>query len=326
MSAAATTVTEPLARSTVVQSGDVDELTAVGTDLFSPHQLRYRGSRARLSATPVAAAHLICMQYGSDAAVETTESLDYYAVHLPVAGRSVVSFGRESVRPVPGGGVVFSPGDQPAMGWSPDLCQLAIRVPESAVRSHVAALTGRPLHRGLRFKHAATPSASWVPVLRMLAEVADSHAADRLPEPLAQRLLDAFLTALVLSQPHSGGDQLLATPARSGAAAVDHAAALVRAAPEQPWTLTRLATETGISGRSLESGFRRHRDCTPMEFVRASRLELAHRLLLDPQWAALPVAQIATDAGFSHLGRFAAAYRRAYGVTPSAMRRTALRR
>ncbi|MEU9890936.1 AraC family transcriptional regulator [Sphaerisporangium sp. NPDC051011] len=315
----------PLARRTVLCSGDVEELTVVGTELFSPHRLRYRGSRARLSATPVEHAQLICLQYHGESVVETTEALDYYAVHSPVAGRSVVTFGRESVRPPMGGGVVFSPGDRPVMGWSADLCQLAIRVPAARVRAHVSMLTGRPTDGRLRFRHLSVADSGWISALRTMATVADRHDAVVLPDRLSGRLLDMFLTALVLTQPSTYADALLAEAPPPSVTAIELAAQLIDADPDQPWSLARLASETGVSGRSLQAGFRRYKECSPMAFVRERRLELAHRLLLDPAYASTPIAQIAADAGFPHLGRFAAAYRRRYGVTPSHMRKSAVR-
>jgi len=46
--------------------------------------------------------------------------------------------------------------------------------------------------------------------------------------------------------------------------------------------------------------------------LRGVRLELARRMLADPA-ALTTVADAAMEAGFSHLGRFAADYRRRFG-------------
>ncbi len=302
---------------TVLRSSDVEELTAAGTALFSPHRLRYRGESALLSATPLDRAQLIRLQYHGDSVVETTEELGYYAVHLPVRGRSAVRFGPESLSPAAGGGIVFNPSDQPSMRWSADLCQLAIRVSASQVRAQVAVLTGRPAERRLRFEHHAMAGVGWTHTLRMIAAVADQHQARALPGPMARSLLDMFLTALVMSQPSNCAEVLLAEPRPPAATAIERVLGLVAAAPEEPWSLARLAAESGLSARSLQKGFQAHQGCSPMEFVRARRLELAHHRLVDPALATMSVAQIATDSGFSHLGRFAQDYRRRYGVTPS---------
>ncbi|OXH85552.1 AraC family transcriptional regulator, partial [Burkholderia multivorans] len=54
----------------------------------------------------------------------------------------------------------------------------------------------------------------------------------------------------------------------------------------------------------------------PMQYLRAKRLEHARELLL----GATPerrIADIALDCGFTHLGRFALAYRERFGESPS---------
>ena len=70
-----------------------------------------------------------------------------------------------------------------------------------------------------------------------------------------------------------------------------------------------------MSSRSVERAFLRT-GCTALEYLRGVRLELARRMLADPA-ARTTVADAAMAAGFSHLGRFAAEYRRRFGELPS---------
>jgi transcriptional regulator GlxA family with amidase domain len=64
--------------------------------------------------------------------------------------------------------------------------------------------------------------------------------------------------------------------------------------------------------------FRRHLDCTPMQYVRTVRLNHAHRDLQAGNRMTVTVAGIARRWGFAHTGRFAASYRSAYGQSPHA--------
>ena len=59
----------------VIASGDVEELTRVGSEVFSPHRLTYRGKVAHLGAVPVDDAVLVSMRYCGDSTVATTEEL-----------------------------------------------------------------------------------------------------------------------------------------------------------------------------------------------------------------------------------------------------------
>jgi AraC-like DNA-binding protein len=90
-----------------------------------------------------------------------------------------------------------------------------------------------------------------------------------------------------------------------------------------PITLGRLCAVAGVGDRYLESAFRAHRGQTPMQFVMARRLAWVRRRLLE-SGSGDSVTQLAYDAGFVHLGRFAARYRSTYGESPSATLRRSL--
>jgi AraC-like DNA-binding protein len=82
-------------------------------------------------------------------------------------------------------------------------------------------------------------------------------------------------------------------------------------------TISDVADHLGISLRSLQAGFRQWRETTPTVFLRQARLQLVRDELLRLS----PEANVTTAAlrhGFSHLGRFSAQYRSAFGEDPSA--------
>jgi AraC-like DNA-binding protein len=61
------------------------------------------------------------------------------------------------------------------------------------------------------------------------------------------------------------------------------------------------------------------------QFVRASRLALVHRELLNPLMAGRTIGALAYDAGFGDLSTFNHEFRRRYGLTPSDLRAAAKR-
>jgi AraC-like DNA-binding protein len=71
-----------------------------------------------------------------------------------------------------------------------------------------------------------------------------------------------------------------------------------------------------VTPRAIQLMFRRHRDCTPMEYLRRVRLDYAHQELLGATRAQTTVTQIAARWGFAHTGRFAVYYRQVYGESP----------
>jgi transcriptional regulator GlxA family with amidase domain len=80
--------------------------------------------------------------------------------------------------------------------------------------------------------------------------------------------------------------------------------------------VTDLAHAAGVSVRTVFRTSARHLGGPPITQLRCWRLEQARRRLLRPA-PGETVTSAATDAGFFHLGRFSAFYRRHFGELPS---------
>ncbi len=87
------------------------------------------------------------------------------------------------------------------------------------------------------------------------------------------------------------------------------------ACSSDPLTVPAIAEVVGVSTRRLQDAFRLTTGRTPWERLAEIRLENARTRLLAA--AGPSVTVIAFDCGFSHLGRFAQAYRTTYGEAPS---------
>jgi transcriptional regulator GlxA family with amidase domain len=106
-------------------------------------------------------------------------------------------------------------------------------------------------------------------------------------------------------------------------AVVARAIAFVDAHCHEPITVGMIAEAAGVGPRALEYAFRRHQDCTPMQYLQRVRLQRAHRDLqaADPKQGA-SVAAIAARWGFGNARSFAASYRQIYQKAPSTTLRT----
>jgi AraC-like DNA-binding protein len=86
--------------------------------------------------------------------------------------------------------------------------------------------------------------------------------------------------------------------------------------------LADIARAVHVTPRAVQYMFRRHLDCTPLQYLRNLRLDLAHRDLVAAQRHDETVTQIAARWGFVHTGRFAVLYRRTFGQSPHETLRT----
>ena len=113
------------------------------------------------------------------------------------------------------------------------------------------------------------------------------------------------------------------TPERDGEhrlpRAVRDAVQLLRERARSHVSITDVAAAVGLSPRSLQKAFRTEMGQTPGEYLRSVRLDGVRREL--QAMASAPdrerIADVAQRWQFSNAGRMAAAYRAAYGVSPS---------
>jgi AraC family transcriptional regulator len=83
-------------------------------------------------------------------------------------------------------------------------------------------------------------------------------------------------------------------------------------------SLSELAAAVKVHPIHLSRTFRKFFHCTPGEYLRACRLENAASLLRSSH---TPIAQIATEAGFSDQSQLSKAFRRKFCVSPAEFRR-----
>ncbi|MDJ0902697.1 MAG: helix-turn-helix transcriptional regulator [Xenococcus sp. MO_188.B8] len=84
-----------------------------------------------------------------------------------------------------------------------------------------------------------------------------------------------------------------------------------------PISTVDLAEVSGVSYRTLNRAFKKHRGKTPTQFLKERRLEACNRALLAADSQSTNVTDIALEYGFHHLGRFASEYRKVFQELPS---------
>ena len=79
-----------------------------------------------------------------------------------------------------------------------------------------------------------------------------------------------------------------------------------------------LCREIGASARTVQRSFRAYFNLTITQYLNTVRLNGAHRGLLESRGPDASVASVATQNGFTHLGRFSVDYKARFGQSPSA--------
>jgi len=140
------------------------------------------------------------------------------------------------------------------------------------------------------------------------ATAEQEHAAARL---LGHTLLHTFANNVVVrpTLPGHDDDDLDDSPST-----VQRAARIIEDHASEDLTPGELARECNVSPRALQYAFRKHLGCTPQDYLRRVRLDLARQALRDG--SAETVTDAANRHGFFNPGRVAADYRDQYDENP----------
>jgi AraC-like DNA-binding protein len=221
---------------------------------------------------------------------------------------------------------VFSFHEDLIMRWEPGMRQIMLTIDKSLIERYLENLVHQPVRQRLKFHGRVDLSnggqgiAAAVQTMRRALTLCGKAG---LPPVLAAEIEHNILTTLLLSQRHNYTDAIFRAHSLPAPRVVRSVVELIDSLPRQPFTVADLATHAGISERSLQEAFRRQLGTSPMSYLRRRRLQQAHDELLGIDAAAgVTVTDVALRHGFTHIGRFAAAYRQSFGESPS----TTLRR
>jgi AraC-like DNA-binding protein len=146
-----------------------------------------------------------------------------------------------------------------------------------------------------------------------------SAQPDSEPHPLVINSADRLLAASVLAAfPNTAFPEPTIEDRRDAhPAALRRAISFIDENAHTDITMGDIAAAAFVTVRAVQLAFRRHLECTPMEYLRRVRLAHAHRELRAADPAGETVTAVAYRWGFPSTSRFTSYYRQAYGVLPS---------
>ena len=88
---------------------------------------------------------------------------------------------------------------------------------------------------------------------------------------------------------------------------------------DSPMTLSELEAVLGVSARSLQYACLKRHGCSPREYIRDRKLDLAFKRLRDRS-ESVKIANLAAELGFSSQSQFSKFFRQKFGILPSQVR------
>ena len=257
------------------------------------------------------------ISYGIDVYV-TTPNLDTaYHVLAPLTGTVQCRQLGQAVAADPSRAAVLQPVGDIELTWAADCRLLSVKVDRAALEREMDAALDRetscPMPLGGCFATGAGPGRSWTALVRLL--LTEPRGVDGLLDapPIARRWQSLLIGGLALTVEHPYSHEPVARRPRTVKRALD----AMHADPAHPFTAGELAAVAGVGVRVLQEAFRQHVGVSPMTYLRRLRLDGVHAELAAAEPWQVSVSEVAGRWGFTHLGRFAGAYRDRFGAAPS---------
>lgn len=300
---------------------NVDEAEKIVSDAYLPNRLLTTSADINMELASAALGEVTAglLSYGQAVHVQTGDASQFH-VNVTLEGRAASRSGSADPLYTSAGQAIVFPVAEPAqLRWSADARHLCLMATRASLEGELEHLLGRSLPTGLAFEQClrADVGREWRPAIDLVRQELE-RPQGLLTRPRVVRHLGGLLVdGLLLTQPHNYHELLHKAAAPGRAGAIAHAVELMEERPGETWTVVRLAREVHLSVRALQYGFQRDLSMPPMAYLKRVRLRHAREALVDANPETTTVQAIAVDRGFFHMGRFAAAYREAFGEAPS---------
>ncbi|WLP89989.1 AraC family transcriptional regulator [Gordonia sp. NB41Y] len=261
------------------------------------------------------------LSWGADVSI-ACEYPGAYEVNIPLSGRLHSTGEAGEIVSVPGTATVFAAGRASLISrWTADCEVLGVKfdadhLEREAERIHARPAAGR-LSLPAQVDVADPAGKSWVSLIEALTarRCEPGEPSDVLANPLVgPQIASAVTVAFLLAVDPEPVDATRALRPRTVKRVLD----AIEADPTRAWTLAEMAGLAQTSVRRLQEAFAEYVGASPTATLRDIRLARAHA---DIEAGVATVSDVAARWGFSSASRFAAAYRRRYGQSPSQARR-----
>lgn len=260
-----------------------------------------------------------------------TKSGCTFSFESPIDGRTLIILEAGSLRAVAKDFVISRSANQCTMLDTTGTTQWILGsggyemllVPACDLNRRLSAMMNAAVIQPIEFPIDISIDSDPVVLVRTLAQALRIGANAGQPQARASAtiisLYNALLTALLERFPHSYSERLKRKGWGPCPRHVRRAVEFAHANAKGSVSVDDMARAAGTSVRSLQTGFSRFCNTSPMAYLKQIRLEGVRQDLASADHSVM-ILDVARQWGFSHLGLFAKAYRNAFGELPSETR------
>jgi AraC-like DNA-binding protein len=305
-----------------VRTRDLDEAIDAVTKVYCPHTIevmgRARGIDALLNVRYSTFQPLVGLSYSASVKIDAQNMSRLFLMMHCARGAASTTQEYRKAEWKAGQTMPFSANFDTKLWFDRAFVQKSVRLDMDRLEAQCARWLGHPLEEPLRFELRPFSDELEQIWQRTLAYGWSSEECGLPLAGAARAALDEYLLTLLLHHhSHNYSEELVQSVPTPVPGIVRRAERFIIDNADAQITISDVADYLGISLRSVQAGFRQWRETTPTAFLRQARLQLVRDELLHSGPEA-SVTTVALRHGFSHLGRFSAQYRSAFGEDPSA--------
>lgn len=305
-------------------STNVDETVQRCTRALGSHRMRMQGAGNELDSSFNG---LVCddfaivrLRHGFPVTIEP-QVTDEYIVHHQLSGGGVLQNGGTGIEMTPGVIAVISAGQETRVEMHSHSLNVVVRLSRKEVEEYTQNLLQQTIKRPVVFDMRMEPhgpiAASWANAVQHICDQYEILGRTPGVGPRVEAAFAQYMIGLLLQvQPHNYSSSLAYPEGVLPPHYVRKARDYIHGNIAEHISIATLAKATGVSARTLQTGFKRCFGQTPMEYLREQRIQYVHQELI----SAGPdtrVTDVFMKFGIYDFGRYARFYRERYGSLPS---------
>ncbi len=309
----------------VLSSRNPHQIRDFVSRVFCPHRFEVvrndASFEAAVSHIRIGRLSLNTFSYGANVSVDPGYLPDFYLLQVVLAGAEILRYGAQEFRLGPGSLCVIGPDASVSKSSPAGTRKLLVKIDrqllDQVCMQHLGRSMSEPIHFEVELPKESRRGINLGNLIAFLhAQMSADDNSFRSPLMIGN-VENMISTSLLLSQPSNYYEELRAPALPISPRFIRRVIEIIEANADQPFTVHDLASFVGVSTRSLFAGFKKYQNTTPMALQRFIRMNRARKDLLSPNAANTNITQIASNWGFTHLGRFTAEYKKSFGELPS---------
>lgn len=308
--------------STLFRSSDIDEITERFGEMLWPHRMQVKRTTnidSYVSGFSTPNMSIFCLNYGADVAIDAGDMEDIFLLQHKLSGTGTFKNGSKTLKTFAGTTTIASPSQSTSVEMDSCSVHVVLKLNRHILVSCLQEILQQTVQIPIIFDSQVSSdkglSLMWK---RKLEYFWDQYQMLKSVEGLDfdSIMTQSAIELLLFTQPHNYSKYLVNDTKVCAPIYVRKAQEYIECNISNKITIAELSNLTGVTSRTLQSGFKRYLGQLPTDYIQRVRMEKIHNELLKAELNE-SVTDILIRNSVYDPGRFSGKYKMKYGCLPS---------